>query len=579
MSLNKTVQSNPGSCLNIDQAESLKDYYANICDVFANKTAFVHLNSRLDYSQVHRSAKKFASYLYSVGVKKTDKIALVLPNCFQYPISVIAAHMLGAVVVNVNPEYTEYELGTVLADADVTVVVVLDIFAKKLLTLIDTKKVNLLPMLKNVVITRLPDLFSSQLKQYFYRFMLKIILRKIPGYRKELVAAKNAGCNILFFHNAIKSEASSNNKSFVIENITRNDLAFLQYTGGTTGKPKAAMLSHGNLLANISQLTQQFGSYFDLGKEVNVVALPMYHIFSLTVNLLFAINFGCKNILITDPRDLNSLVKQIKPYQVNIFSGVNTLFSKLAQHRLFGQLDFSSLKFCVAGGMALQEQVASTWKALTGHPILEGYGLTEASPVVCMNSLDNSDYNRSIGFPLPETQIVFFDENLQPLPQGQLGELAVKGPQVMLGYWKREDETKKILTSDGYLLTGDIGYQDQSGLIYLKERKKDIIIVSGFNVYPNEVESALAMHDAIAETAVVGIASSETGNERIVAFVVLEPGLSSRPSQQSLNQHCAKFLAKYKIPKEIIFTDELPKTNVGKVLRRKLREQYKGMKS
>lgn len=530
------------------------------------------MKSHLNYQDLDQFSDCFACYLQSIGLSKSKKVALVLPNCFQYPLAAMAIHKIGGVVVNLNPELTQFEFNKLLKDSDAQAVIVLDIFAGKLCdsVLLGNSSV------KTIVITKLPDLFQNSLKQCFYNIVLKYVLKKIPSYDSKIENLKSKDISAVFFRQALNiGKMVFGTSGLQSVKLNRNDLAFLQYTGGTTtGFPKAAMLSHGNILANIAQLTERFGRYFDLGSEVNIVALPMYHIFSLTVNFLFSIGLGCQNILITDPRDLTSFIKQIMPYQINMFVAVNTLFNKLMHHKLFDKLDFSRLKFCVAGGMALQEQVASDWKKITKHPVLEGYGLTEASPVVTMNSLDNSDYNGSIGQPLPNTEVRFFDDNQNSLPVGEVGEFAIRGPQVMQGYWNHPEETQKVITQDGFLLTGDMGYMDpDTGLVYLKERKKDVIIVSGFNVYPNEVESVLVKHAAISEAAVIGV-PRDCGSEKIIAYVVLKEGFVSPFDTQELISHCAKFLTKYKLPKEIIPIGDLPKTNVGKVLRRKLREAY-----
>lgn len=525
---------------------NIGDYFREVCQRYAASVAFEHMKVALTYQDALELSLAFAAFLQSKGLKKADKVAIMLPNCLPYPVVMMGVFLAGGIVVNINPEFTERELDATLAHAEVTWVIVLDVFAYKL-TNRQTK----------AIVVSLFDLFPSA-KRWFLSFLLQFVLRKIKRFKLA---------DSVRFRAAL-SEGRALSHSSV--NICLDDIAFLQFTGGTTGKPKAAMLSHGNILANIRQIHQRFGASFVPGAEVNLLALPLYHIFSLMVNFLFPMDIGCKNIVIVNPRDLTALIKALKGCSLSLFVGVNTLFAKLLHHPLIKQVDFSRLKYSIAGGMALQKQVSDEWARLTGKPILEGYGLTETSPAVTMNALENGVYNGSIGLPLPETELAFLDEQQRPVPQGEVGELAIRGPQVMLGYWKNPEETAKVMTKDGFLLTGDMAYQDAQGLVYLKERKKDLIIVSGFNVYPSELEAILVAHPRIQEAAVIGVLQP-IGSEKVVAYVVKKGELT----QQAVLDYCSDNLAKYKHPKEVIFVNDLPKSNVGKVLKRVLRERYK----
>lgn len=531
---------------------NLADFYRRCCGQFKNASVLSHFDHEISYGKLLSLALSMATYLQrQFGVKSGDNVALILPNCMQFQIMVLAIHFCGATAVNINPEYTESELEFVLSDSQAKAVIVLDLFAFKLKSI--QGKLGIRHLMQTTIVDCLPFV-----KRHMVGAVIKYIFKKKPV---KTVAFKHN------FKIAIKRYSAADFKSVAIDSSA---IAFLQYTGGTTGKPKAAMLSHRNMLANVTQVSQWFGDMLEPAQEIALVALPLYHIFSLTVNFMLQMSLGAKAVLITDPRDFKHFFKQLYKHKFTIFAGVNTLFNKMIHYSGMSNVDFSFLKISVGGGMAIQEHVAQGWKEKTGSPLLEGYGLTEASPVISMNPLSNQQYNGSVGLPLPGTDVKFVDDELNEVKAGEIGQLAVKGEQIMKGYWHQDDETRNVMTSDGYLLTGDIACMDDDGFIYLKERKKDLIIVSGFNVYPAEVEGVLAEHDAIYEAGVVGINKSEVG-EVVTAFIVLEEGLDAPPSDQVLSRWCRDKLAAYKVPKSFRVVEQLPKTSVGKILRKELR--------
>jgi long-chain acyl-CoA synthetase len=531
---------------------NLADFYRRCCKQFKNASALSHFDHEISYGRLLNLSLRMAAYLQKqFDIKPGDNVALILPNCMQFQIMMLAIHFCGATAVNINPEYTECELEFVLSDSQVKAVIILDLFASKLKSI--QEKLGISYLMQTSIVDCLP-----------------FVKRHMVGAVIKYIFKKKSTKSIAFKHNfkvAIRRYSVGVFKSVAIDDSA---IAFLQYTGGTTGKPKAAMLSHRNMLANVAQISQWFGETLKPGKEIALVALPLYHIFSLTVNCMLQMSLGAKAILITDPRDFKHFFKQLHKHKFTVFAGVNTLFNRMIHYSGMSDVDFSFLKVTVGGGMAVQEHVAKAWKEKTGSPLLEGYGLTEASPVVCMNPLSNQQYNGSIGLPLPATDVKFLDDALNELKVGEVGQLAVKGEQVMTGYWHQDEETKNVMTSDGYLLTGDIACMDDNGFIYLKERKKDLIIVSGFNVYPAEVEAVLVEHDAIYEAGVVGINKSEVG-EVVIAFIVLEDVVDTRPSDDVLKQWCREKLAAYKVPKSFHVIEQLPKTSVGKILRKDLR--------
>lgn len=531
---------------------NLSDFYRRCCKHYENLPALSHLDHEISYGKLLELSLRMAAYLQKkFNIKPGDNVALILPNCIQFHIVMMAVHFVGATAVNINPEYTESELEFVLIDSQASAVIVLDLFAYKLKQI--QAKLRIRFLMQTSIVDCLPFI-----KRHMVSVVIKYIFKKAP---KQSVTFKHV------FKTAIRRYKSDDFKAVPVH---ASAIAFLQYTGGTTGKPKAVMLSHRNILVNIAQITQWFGNRLKQGEEIALVALPLYHVFSLTVNGILQLSIGAKAVLITDPRDFKQFFKQLYKHKFTVFSGVNTLFNKMTHYSGMSKVDFSFLKLVVGGGMAIQESVANAWKQKTGSPLLEGYGLTEASPVVAMNPLSNQQYNGSIGLPLPGTDVKFLDDDLNEVALGELGQLAVKGGQVMAGYWNNDEETTKVMTGDGYLLTGDIACMDDNGFIYIKERKKDLIIVSGFNVYPAEVEEVLAEHEAIFEVGVAGVDKADLG-EVVTAFIVLESGLSTVPSDEDLASWCRHKLAAYKVPKSFRIVDQLPKTSVGKILRKELR--------
>ncbi|MBD8898425.1 AMP-binding protein [Rhodanobacter sp. DHG33] len=520
---------------------------------FHDRPAFANFGKRLSYGQIDELSRQFAGYLTGVlGLVKGDRIAIMMPNVLQYPIALFGALRAGLVVVNTNPMYTARELKHQLADAGAKAIVVLDNFAATLQQVVADTPVQ------HIVTTGIGDLLGFP-KGALVNFVLKHVKKMVPDYRLP---------NAVRFKDALAQGAAHPLPQVA---LGHGDIAFLQYTGGTTGVAKGAMLSHGNMVANMLQAGAWIGTNMRDGQETIITALPLYHIFSLTANGLVFMRLGGLNWLITNPRDMPGFVKELKASGFTALTGVNTLFNGLLNTPGFAELDFSRLHLTLGGGMAVQRAVAERWKKVTGCPLVEAYGLTETSPAACINPLDLKDYNGSIGLPVPSTDVAIWSEDNQPLPVGGVGELMVKGPQVMQGYWNRPDETAKVLGADGWLHTGDIAKMDESGYFYIVDRKKDMILVSGFNVYPNEVEDAVMQHPGVAEVAAVGVPDEHSG-EVVKLFVVRrDPSLT----EEALKQFCRDNLTGYKRPKYIEFRDALPKTNVGKILRRELRDEVK----
>lgn len=538
--------------INPDAYQSITDVFDQSCKEFKNNPAYYNMGKTLTFGEIDHYSRCFTNYLQqTLKVKKGSRIAIMLPNLLQYPIAMLGAFRAGLVVVNVNPLYTATELQHQLNDAEVETIVVLSNFAHTLEVALPNVK-----SLKNIIVTSIGDMLSP-LKGMMIDFVLKYIYRKVPAYDlKNAISFKH----ILANGDAAKAETVP---------VTNGDIAFLQYTGGTTGVAKGAVLTHRNMIANMQQADAWCGARLKPGKEIIITALPLYHIFSLTANCLFFAKIGGLNVLITNPRDLPAMVKEIRKFKFTAITGVNTLFNALLNNAEFKKLDFSALRLSLGGGMAVQRAVAEKWKKLTGKPILEAYGLTETSPCVTINPTDHEDFNGSIGLPVSSTNVCVMDEEHHILSIGEEGELAVKGPQVMKGYWNNETETKKVFTEDGWLLTGDIAKIDEDGYVYLLERKKDMILVSGFNVYPNEVEDVIAQMEGVKEVAVVAIPDENSG-EVPKAFIVQE---GNSLTKEAVIAFARKSLTGYKVPKEIAFVDELPKTNVGKILRRELRDK------
>lgn len=539
--------------INVDQYSSLIDMFETAVAKYADQPAFINMGATLTYRKLEESSRAFAAYLQNeLKLQKGDRVALMMPNLLQYPIALFGVLRAGMVVVNVNPLYTPRELKHQLIDSGAKAIVVVSNFARTLEEVVDKTPV------KSVIITSLGDQLSAP-KRTLVNFVVKYIKKLVPKYDLP--------------HALSMRETLSRGRrmQYVKPVITGGDLAFLQYTGGTTGVSKGAMLTHSNVVANVLQANGAYSPALRDGTEFVVTALPLYHIFALTVNCLLFLHKGSQNLLITNPRDIPGFVAELKKYPFTALTGVNTLFNALVNSSDFAELDFSRLKLSIGGGMAVQKAVADKWQSITKTRLLEGYGLTEASPLLtcCPYNLDG--YNGSIGFPAPSTLIQVRDDAGNVLPQGETGELFGKGPQIMKGYWQRPEETAKVIDKDGWLATGDIGYMDEQGFFYIVDRKKDMILVSGFNVFPNEVEEVVALHPKVIEVAAVGVPNDASG-ELVKVFVVAK---DKSLTAEDIIKHCRVHLTGYKVPKLVEFRDELPKTNVGKILRRELRDEVK----
>lgn len=534
--------------INLEEYSSLTDLFHQSCQQHAHQVAYANMNSTITYAQLNEQTKYLAAYLQSLDLPKGARVAIIMPNLIQYPITLFATLRAGFVVINTNPLYTKDEIVHQLNDAGAQVVVVLANFAH----VIEHALLEI-PTLKHIIVTQLGDSFPT-IKRFIVNGVVRFIKRMVKPYHIP---------GAVSFNQALKHGQSL---PFHSVHLTHDDIAFLQYTGGTTGVAKAAILTHGNMIANVLQAYAWISPLALNTKDTIVTALPLYHIFSLTANCLTFLKAGAKNILITNPRDLDGFIKDIKHSKFTAITGVNTLFNALLNHPKFTSVDFSRLKLALSGGMALQKSVALRWHEITKARVLEAYGLTETSPAVTINPMYLEEYNGSIGLPISSTEISIRDDNGQEVTVGKQGELCVKGPQVTKGYWKRSDETALIFWPDGFLRTGDIAKVDEKGFVYLVDRKKDMIIVSGFNVYPNEVEHVISMMPGVLEVGVVG--DIENSQERVKACVVKkDPNLT----QEDIMAFCRERLTAYKVPKIVVFYTELPKTNVGKILRRALK--------
>jgi len=538
--------------IDVNQYASVAAVVEEAFERFRQRPAFASFGKILSYGQIDEMSRQFAGYLTGVlKLKQGDRIAIMMPNVLQYPIALFGALRAGLVVVNTNPMYTARELRHQLEDAGAKAIVVLDNFAATLQQVVAETHVE------HIVTTGIGDLLGA--KGAVINFVLKHVKKMVPPFELP--------------HAVRFTDALSKGKPHPLPKVQlgHDDIAFLQYTGGTTGVAKGAMLTHGNMVANMLQAGAWIGSNMKHGEEVVITALPLYHIFSLTANGLVFMRLGGLSWLITNPRDMPGFVKELKKSKFTALTGVNTLFNGLLNTPGFAELDFSRLHLSLGGGMAVQRAVAERWKKVTGCTLVEAYGLTETSPAVCINPLDLKDYNSSIGLPIPSTDVAIWSEESQPLPIGEVGELMVRGPQVMKGYWQRADETAKVLGADGWLHTGDIARMDDTGYVYIVDRKKDMILVSGFNVYPNEVEDVVMQHPGVSEVAAVGVPDEHSG-EVVKLFVVRkDPNLTV----EELKKFCHDNLTGYKRPKLIEFRDALPKSNVGKILRRELRDEKK----
>ncbi|HHM21364.1 MAG TPA: long-chain-fatty-acid--CoA ligase, partial [Bacteroidetes bacterium] len=487
------------------------------------------------------------AYLHSRGLEPGDKIALMMPNMLQYPVALFGCLRAGLVVVNTNPLYTPREMLHQFTDSGVKAIVLFENFAANLQQILaDTE-------IKTIILVSLGEMLGFA-KGMLVNFVVRKVKRMVPKYNLP---------NTVTF-----KEALAQGKKFTIKDFSSDpqDVILLQYTGGTTGVSKGAMLTNRNLVANMLQIQAMARNVLEEGKETALSPLPLYHIFAFSVNCLAFFSLGALNVLITNPRDLPSVMKEFKNYKITIMTGVNTLFNALLNHPAFARLDFSALKYALGGGMAVQRAVAEKWQKITGAPLIEGYGMTESSPVASVNPVDGSGKLGSIGMPVPSTVMRIVDEKLNPLPVKETGEIQIKGPQVMKGYYNRPEETQRTIV-DGWLCSGDIGFMDEDGYFTIVDRKKDMILVSGFNVYPNEIEDVLAQHPKVLEAAAVGVPHEKSG-EVVKVFVVKK---DKSLTKDELIDFCRSKLTGYKVPKEVEFRDDLPKTNVGKILRRKLR--------
>ena len=546
-------QINPG------EYSSLVDLLDQSFKQFAKRDMAAFMDVHWTFEQVDDLSRALAGYFQSLGLAKGARIALMMPNVPQYVVAIAAVLRAGYVVVNVNPLYTPRELEHQLKDSGAEAIVILENFATTL------QEVLARTPIKSVILASMGDMLPFP-KSLLVNFVVRHVKKMVPAFSLPTDKAK-----VLTFKDAL---AKGRSAKYTRPSLQASDVAFLQYTGGTTGVSKGATLLHSNVVANILQNEAWFKPELNkLGNEplVAVCALPLYHIFSLTVCYFMGARMGSMNILIANPRDLPGVIKTLKNYRVNQFPAVNTLFNALANHPDFAQLDFSGLKVSMGGGMAVQQATAEKWKKVTGCAIVEGYGLSETSPVATANRLDNTEFNGSIGFPLPSTEIAIMDDDGKHLDIGGVGEIAIRGPQVMAGYWQRPDETAKVMTADNFFRTGDIGVMDPSGQVKIVDRKKDMILVSGFNVYPNEVEQVVNLHPGVMECAAVGVPDDKSG-EAVKLFVVRK---DSTLTEAQLKAYCHEQLTGYKCPKHIEFRNDLPKTNVGKILRRELRDEKK----
>ncbi|MCB1559805.1 MAG: AMP-binding protein [Xanthomonadales bacterium] len=534
--------------VDMEEFRSIVSVLESSCQRFRDRPAFENLGRTLTYEQIDELSARFGAYLiHELKMKRGDRIAIMMPNLLQYPIAIFGALRAGLSVVNTNPMYTARELQHQMEDSGATAMVVLDNFAHTVAQVAGQTQ------LKHIITTGAGDMLSFA-KGKLVNFVLRYVKKAVPDFH---------------IPGAIRFKSLLNHgHRLPAVDIESGDIAFLQYTGGTTGVAKGAMLTHRNLVANMQQASVWLGTNIEYGKEAIITALPLYHIFALTANCLVFMKFGGINHLITNPRDMPGFVKTLSQLRFTGITGVNTLFNGLLNTPGFDKVDFSNLKFTLGGGMAVQRAVAERWKKITGVPLIEAYGLTETSPAACINPMNLTDYNGSIGLPVPSTECCIMDENGQQLPVGEVGELCVRGPQVMKGYWNRPQDTAKVISADGWLHTGDMAKMDENGYFFIVDRKKDMILVSGFNVYPNEIEDVVAEMDGVLEVAAVGVPDEKSGEAVKLVIVKKDPGLTV----EQIKAHCRENLTGYKQPRYIEFREDLPKSNVGKILRRELRD-------
>jgi long-chain acyl-CoA synthetase len=528
---------------------SLLELFDEKLKKYADKVAYENMGATLTYRQVDELSRNFAAYLQNLGLKKGDRIAIQMPNLLQFPVAFIGSLRAGLIVVNTNPLYTPREMEHQFRDAGVSAIVIVANFASNLEKILSNTSI------RHVIVTQLGDMLGT-LKGAIVNFVVSKVKKMVPPYHLPQAVS---------FNSALKKGASL---SYTRPEAAITDVAVLQYTGGTTGVSKGAQLSHANLIAHNSMITEWFKPYISKNRnDIIITAIPMYHIFALTVNGLLMFSMGVKNVLITNPRDIPGFIKELRKHKFTIITGVNTLFNGLLNNPAFRDLDFSALHGAVGGGMAVQDAVARKWNEITGKPLVEGYGLSETSPVLCCNPLDGTHRMGTIGLPMPGTEVAIFDDNGNMLGEGEVGEICARGPQVMSGYWQKDNEG--VFFPGEWFRTGDIGKMDDGGFFKIVDRKKDMIKVSGFNVFPNEIENLIAEHPKVLEVAAIGVPDPKSG-EVIKVFIVKK---DESLTEEELKKFFQENLTNYKIPKHIEFRKELPKTNVGKILRRALKEQ------
>jgi long-chain acyl-CoA synthetase len=536
--------------IDVNEYASVREVFEESCGRYAARPAFSCMGKTITFGELDTLSAAFGAYLQGAGCEKGARVALMMPNILQYPVCLFGILRAGLTVVNVNPLYTARELEHQLNDSGAEVIVIVENFAHTLQEVIGKTKV------RQVIVTSIGELLG--LKGIAVDVVLRHVKKMVPAY--SLPGA-------IRLHDAMRD---GRRRTLVRVGIGHDDVAFLQYTGGTTGVAKGAMLLHRNIVANLLQARAWVLPFLDKeAREIIITPLPLYHIFSLTANCLTFMTLGAENVLIPNPRDIPGFVKEMAKYRFTAMTGVNTLFNALLNNAEFAKLDFSTLRLALGGGMAVQEAVALRWKEVTGKPLIEAYGLTETSPAATINPLDLAAYNGSIGLPISSTEVELRDDAGKPVPLGQPGELCIRGPQVMAGYWNRPDETAKVMDKDGWFATGDVGVMDDKGFVRIVDRKKDMILVSGFNVYPNEIEGVVAMHPGVLECAAVGVPDKKSGEAVKLFIVKKDPALTAN----DVLGHCREHLTGYKCPRDVEFRTELPKTNVGKILRRELRDE------
>ena len=537
--------------INPDEYSSINDMLEIAFKKFAKNPSFHNMGTTLTYEEIDYQSRKFASYLQNdLHLQKGDRVALMMPNILQYPIALFGLLRAGMIAVNVNPLYTPRELEHQLKDADAKAIV---IFANSAHVL---EKVIAHTPVKHIMVTEIGDMLKFP-KNHIVNFVIKHVKKMVPPFSLP---------NMLNFKDCV---AKGNADTFKKPDVRPNDIAFLQYTGGTTGVAKGAVLTHRNIVSNMVQARAWIKDFITDGKEIIITPLPLYHIFSLTANCFIFSSIGALNVLITNPRDIPGFVKELSKWKFTAFTGVNTLFNGLLNNDEFRKLDFSALRLTLGGGMAVQKAVADRWKQVTGKPLIEAYGLTETSPAACINPMTLKEYNGYIGLPLSSTEVEIKDDNGKTVPLGEIGEICIRGPQVMAGYYNRPEETAKVMTPDNFFKTGDLGFMNEQGYVKIVDRKKDMILVSGFNVYPNELEDVIVQHPKVLECAAIGVPDEKSG-ELVKIFVVKK---DDSLTQEELMKFCRDNLTSYKVPKFIEFRKELPKSNVGKILRKDLRAE------